>query len=210
MKGFPMNRRPSAGTRQQRERAFTLVELMVAMSVFSFATIGLVYVHLFAMKQDELANSKMGASDQSRRGFDTLATDIRSAKIWQVGNGALSSFTPIANGQAQQGTALQLSLSTDTNTYIRYYFDPAKQTLSRMHSGVAGTKLIAQNLTNSMYFSAEDYRGNIQTNLSHKGLIHVMMQFWQYQYPLTKVGPGYFYDFYKMEFRLTSHIPDGP
>ena len=35
------------------------------------------------------------------------------------------------------------------------------------------------------------------------------MEFCQYQYPLTKVGPGYFYDSYKSEFKLSSHVPDG-
>ncbi len=69
--------------------------------------------------------------------------------------------------------------------------------------------VIAQNLTNRMFFRAEDYLGNIKTDLSYKYVVHIVMEFYQYQYPLTKVGPGYYYDYYKMEFKITPHCPDG-
>ena len=48
------------------------------------------------------------------------------------------------------------------------------------------------------------------TDLTHKNVINVVMQFCQYQYPITKIGPGCLYDYYKMEMRLTPHTPDGP
>lgn len=200
----------ATGLARREQRALTLVEMMVAMSVFSLVSIGLVYTHIFALRQDELANSKLGASDSSRRGFNLLADDVRSSKIWQVGNGNASTFTPINNGEAQQGTALKVHLTTDTNNYVIYYFDTTQRELRRRKSGGTGTKLIAQYLTNTMYFRAENYRGTTQTNWTHKGVVNVAMQFAQYQYPLTRVGPGYYYDYYKMEFRLTSHVPDGP
>jgi len=209
MRGFWITATKPAASRR-REQALTIVEMMVAMSVFSLVTLGLVYTHLFALRQDELANSKLGASDSSRRGFDLLSDDIRSAKMWEVGDGNATAFTPIDNGTPQQGTALKVSLTTDTNNYVLYYFDTTARELRRKKSGVTGTKLIAQHLTNTMYFRAENYRGDVQTNLTHKGVINVAMQFAQYQYPLTRVGPGYFYDYYKMEFRLASHVPDGP
>jgi prepilin-type N-terminal cleavage/methylation domain-containing protein len=209
MKGVFMKQRHAAGSAARRERALTLVEMMVAMSIFSLVSLGLVYTNLFALRQDELANSKLGASDSSRRGFSLLADDVRAAKIWQLGNGNLTTFTPIANGTAQQGTALKISLTVDTNSYILYYFDTTKGELRRRKSGETGSKLIAQNLTNTMYFREEDYKGVLQTDLSHKDVIYLLLDFYQYQYPLTKVGPGYFYDRYKMEFRLTSHVPDG-
>ena len=188
----------------------TIVELMVSMSIFGLAVVGVVYVNLFGMRQDELVQSKLGASDQSRRGFEMLARDVRSAKIWQVGDGTAYSFNPVPNGTAQQGTALRVCMTTDTNNFIVYYFDTARRELRRGHSGVSTTRLIAKDLTNTMTFKAETYRGDTQYDLSHKGVINVKMEFAQYQYPMTKVGPGYYYDYYKMEFRLTSHVPDGP
>jgi prepilin-type N-terminal cleavage/methylation domain-containing protein len=210
MKGLIIKDPLAAEKTARWDRAFTLVETMVAMSVFSFVTIGLIYGHLFALRNDQLANSKLGASDSSRHGFDLLSDDIRSAKIWQVGNGNQSTFTPIANGTAQQGTALKVNLTTDTNKYVLYWFDTSLRQLRRSKNGVGSSKLIARDLTNTMYFRAENYRGDVQKDLTHKGVINVAMQFCQFQYPLTKVGPGWYYDYYKMEFRLTSHVPDGP
>lgn len=192
------------------ERALTLVELMVTVAVFSLVVVALVYAHLFGLKQNELVISKLGASDQSRIGFDKLTLDIRSAKLWDVGQGDADSFEAIANGSPQQGTALQLNLTTDKSKFVRYYFDTDKGELRRIRSGETEGQLIAGYLTNSMYFRAEDYRGNVQTDLNHKGVIGVRLEFCQYQYPLTRVGPGNYYDYYKLEFKVTPHVPDGP
>ncbi len=123
---------------------------------------------------------------------------------------------------SQQGNALQLFLSTDTNQYIVYYFDTNSDQLRRWHSGVSGYTTIAQNLTNymaplqtnGMYFRGENYKGQTITDLSFSYVIHVVLGFYQYQYPLTKVGgttnsPTYLYDLYKLEFKVTPHCPDG-
>jgi hypothetical protein len=188
----------------------TLVEMMIAMGLFSLAVVGLIYTHLFGLQQDQLVQSKLGASDASRRSFDLLVVDIRSCKSWRIGNGGLDGFVPIPNGTNQQGNALMIYPTTGTNPYVMYYFDTARRQLHRGRSGASGAELIAGNLTNTMFFRAENYRGQTQTDLSHKGVVNVVMQFCQYQYPLTMVGPGHYYDYYKMEFRLTSHVPDGP
>ena len=196
--------------RSSRQRGLTLVEMMVTMGVFSLSVLALISAHMFGLKQDELVQSKLGASEQARRGFDQMAQDVRGSKRWSVGNGTRTSFSPIADDSVQQGTALQLNLTTDTNSYIRYYFEPSKSRLCRVKSGQSGYKVIAQDLTNTLYFTAEDYRGSNQTTLTYKGLVNVRLQFRQYQYPLTKVGPGYYYDSYSLQFRLTPHAPDGP
>jgi hypothetical protein len=192
------------------EQALTLVEMVVTMAVFSMVLLAMVYGHLFGLKQDELVISKLGASDQSRNAFDRMTEDIRTAKVWQVGNVHGNGFSPIPNGSPQQGNAIQLSLTPDPEAYIRYYFDTSKGLLLRKTAVKERPEVIAEHLTNSMYFQAEDYRGNVQTDLSHKGVINAMLQFHQYQYPVTKVGPGNYYDYYKMEFRVTPHVPDGP
>ena len=195
---------------RRRFEAFTMVEMMVATSLFSLVVIGLVYVHMFGLQQNQLVNSKLGASDQSRRGFDLLAVDVRSSKSWQIGIGDNLDFTAIPNGEAQEGNALTIYLTTDTNRYVTYWFDTNRRELRRNVSGNADIRVIARSLTNTMFFRAENYRGETQYDLTHKGVVNVKMEFAEYQYPLTKVGPGYFYDYYKMEFRLTSHVPDGP
>jgi hypothetical protein len=195
---------------ENQQAGLSLVEMMVATGLFGLVVIGIVYVHMFGLRQNQLVNSKLGASDQSRRGFDLLTMDVRSSKAWQIGNGDILDFTPIPNGDAQEGTALMIHLTTDTNRYVMYWFDTARRELRRSVSGDSRIKVIAQSLTNTMFFRAENYRGETQYDLTHKGVVNVKMEFAEYQYPLTKVGPGQYYDYYKMEFRLTSHVPDGP
>jgi prepilin-type N-terminal cleavage/methylation domain-containing protein len=208
-----------------RRQAFTLVEIMVAMSIFSLVSIGMLYTHLFCLRQDSLINSKLGASDQSRRGFDLLTRDIRSAKVWEIGNVNSSGggFTGVDLGTSQKGNAVWLSYTAtnDHNVGMIYYFNTSSMAtdggkLYRYNLNTGVQTLIAQDLTNtmrftnSMCFQAQNYRGEPQTDRTHKGVVNVLLEFAQYQYPLTKVGPGYFYDYYKMEFKLTSHCPDGP
>ena len=190
-------------------RAFTLIEVVITSAIFSMVVLATVYTQIFGLKQDELAQSKLGASDASRKGFDLLSRDVRSAKIWSVGDLSGTNYVVIPNNTAQQGTAVRLNLTTDTNYYIQYYFDTNKGALYRQHSGQS-TSMIATNLTGTLYFQAEDYKGTVQTIQSHKTVIHVMLQFAQYQYPKVIVGAGYLYDYYKLEFRLTPHVPDGP
>ena len=187
----------------------TLAELMVATSVFSMSVLGLVYTHLFTLRQDELINSKLGASDESREAFEKMTDDIRSASMWTLGNGNDTSFTAIPNGSTQQGTALQINSTTDTNSYVRYFFDTNNFELRRSESGAEGYSVVADDLTNTMYFRAEDYAGNIKTDASYKYVIAVKMEFAQFQYPPTRVGSGYYYDYYKMEFKVTPHCPNG-
>jgi prepilin-type N-terminal cleavage/methylation domain-containing protein len=195
-------------------QAMTLAEMMVAMAIFSLVVLGMVYVQMFIMKYDQMTTSQLGASEMSRMSFDDLVSDIRSSWTWAIGTGSQTNFTPVANSAPQEGNALQLSQTQNTNLFVRYYFitnvTPTLTNfmLCRMTNGALSYTVIAQNLTNNLYtnmFLAEDYRGNLLTTLRYKYVIHVTLEFCQYQYPLTRVGPGYFYDDYKMEFRVASH-----
>jgi len=61
-----------------------------------------------------------------------------------------------------------------------------------------------------MDFRALDYTGtNLVYDITYKYVIAVALHFRQYQYPLTQVGPGALYDYYKLEFKVTPHCPDG-
>lgn len=183
---------------------------MVAMSIFGLLLTGLLTLHLFGLRQDQLVQSKLGATDQSRRVFGALLAEVRGAKLVMVGNGTQTSFTKIPVGSPQQGTALQIHASTDTNTFIRYFFDISDGELRRMTNGMVDSKLIADhlNLTNTACFWAEDFKGTVINDATHNYVIRTRLEFYQYQYPLTKVGPGYLYDYYKLDFRATRRLPD--
>jgi len=207
--------------RVQAARAFTLPEMMVSVLIFSMMILAVVGVWLFCLRWDELVCSKLGASDVSRMGFDTLASDIRSAKLWQIGNGAYTNFVALPNETNLVGNAVQVYANSNiTNCFTRYWYDstsnPTNWTLYRnvWTNGVAPTdsQIIAQNLTNldgnGMTFHAEMYNGSLSLNLTYKYVVCTTLEFCQYQYPLTKVGPGYYYNYYGIQLKLASHCPN--
>jgi len=210
MKTLPSQNRAAGRAHNPRlEAGMGMVDMMVATSIFSLVVLGVVYTQMFCMRLDELANSKMGASDSSRRGFDVLTSDIRCAKTWFIGTGNQSSFTPCGNATNQIGNALQISYTTDTNTFVRYFFDTNRCQLCRMPSGAASYSVIARSLTNAsglgMRFEAQKYDGTMLQDLQFKYVIVTTLEFAQYQYPLTRVGPGLYYDYYKLQFKVASH-----
>jgi len=176
--------------------------------------IGMLWSHLFGLRTDQLVESKLGASETARRGFDKMANDIRAAKNWQIGNMSGLTYVDIPDGSNQVGRALQLSLKTNTMPmtppYILYYFTniSGDNKLCRFHTGDPAPTVLASNLIDTLNFTAEDYTGtNIITTLNYRYVIHYTLKFQQFQYPLTKVGTNYLYDLYKIEFRLTPHAP---
>src|ERR1035441_10083683 len=200
----------SGACRARRTRAFTVAEMMVSVFIFVFMVLGIIYVWMFAMRYDELVCSKLGASEKSRMSFDQLTGDIRSAKWWKVGNGT-----------NQIGNALKLCASGDTNStaFIIYCFDTNACNLYRMTNGVTPFQIIAQSLTNSgtlgngttntsMTFHAEQYDGTPAMDWQYKYAIVTTMEFCQYQYPLTSVGPNYYYNYYRIQLKAASHCPN--
>jgi prepilin-type N-terminal cleavage/methylation domain-containing protein len=197
--------------------AFTLVELMIAMFIFVVMVLAVIYAQIFGLKFDQLTCSKLGADEQSRMGFNDLVYDIRAAKTWYVGNGSASTFTADTNAVNQQGNAIQLCANfgtnglVDTNGWIRYYFDTNNYLLCRMtNNGTANHSIICSNLTNAMLFQGLNYNGSTQCDLSYKWVIATTLQFCEYQYPLTYVGPSYYYNYYQIRFMVAPHNFDPP
>jgi type II secretory pathway component PulJ len=183
--------------------AFTLVEVLIAMSIMLMVVAGILYVQSFGMRLFQLTNSKLGASAEARRALGLLTTEIRSAKIVRLGNVSGNNFVEAAPDTPQQGNAIQLYLSTNTNSFIRYFRDTNSTGLKRMTSGITGASVVADYVTNYNVFAAEDAFGNTLTNNQKNGVISLKLQFYQIQYPITRVGPGNYYDYYQLTTKIT-------
>ncbi len=205
---------PSVKARRRSLAAFTLPEMMVSVSVFMLMALGLIMTVIFSLRWDELVTSKLGATEKARMSFDTLMNDIRASKKWNIGTGDRTTFNAYSNQNALVGTALQLySDSNNTTNFVRYWFDTNHAWLCRMTSGNTGSfSIVAQYLTNAsgtgMTFQAQDYNGQTMMDLTYKYVILTTMEFCQYQYPITKVGPGNYYDYYRIQVMAASHAPN--
>ena len=197
----------------------TLIEAFMASFIMIIVIGALMSAHLMGMRQNQLVQSKCGASDSSRRALQQLPKDIRSAKMWNIGtlggNGG-TNFIADTNG-IEQGTALQLCDTTNGSQFTVYFFDLTDAANSNgrlMRSSITNWNpvVICSNLIDTLYFTAESYNGVPATNSlnskSFKNVIHVNLQFCQFQYPQTQVGSNGLYDYYKLEFKITPHLPE--
>ncbi len=186
-----------------RRDAFTLPELMSGVAALMVVLGGVITGHLFGLKMFQITKAKLGASDEARKAISRMTDEIRGAKWLEVGSGDHDSFTSIEDGEPQQGTAVQI-YSTDQNSpFVRYYLDASKRTLNRTTSGNGGVQVIAHSITNQVVFAAENAHGTVLTNSENNRVLSVTLQFYQIQYPVVKVGPGEFYDFYQLRTRIT-------
>ena len=104
------------GLRHSRWRGgFTLVEMMVSMTVFIMAIGTLMMVHIFGGRMYELSKAKLGASDEVRTSLAYLMDEVRSNELIFVGTGNVSSFSIAGDGVAQQGNAIQIYPSKNTS-----------------------------------------------------------------------------------------------
>ena len=209
------SRRPWAwrSVRRRSALAYTLPEMMISVSIFILMTLGVLYAMIFGMKWDELVLTKLGASEKSRMSFDQLVGEIRGCKKWRIGNGSDTNFNELPNQTALSGNAVQIYNDANNPTnYIRYWFNTNHGWLCRITNGTPGYTILAHSLTNAsgvgMTFQAQDFNGSNLMDLTYKYVIVTTMEFCQYQYPLTRVGPGYYYDYYRIQLKVASHAPN--
>jgi hypothetical protein len=192
------NRSPRAG-----QAAFTLAEIMTAMTLFSLVVIGIVYANLVGMRMFTITSTRLSASDGARRVLDRVRDDVRSGKILNVGNGDSTHFTNVPSTGLRQGNALQIHPTSNTNVFIRYFLDPVTQSLKRTTSGSGQVEMLAPYLTNRLAFYAEDCSGHTLTNDSNNRVIKLVLEFHQWEFPVAQVGAGAFYDHYHLQTRIT-------
>jgi hypothetical protein len=210
--------------RSTGQSGMTLVEVMIASTLMLLVVAGLMAAHLVGMREDQLMESKAGASDSSRYAINQMMQDIRAAKGYDIGSSWDGSiFTAITNGY-YQGPDLRIYTSVNSSNqnislsqYTIYYFDASQAAAgngvlwrSYNSNGVQVATVVASNLINTLWFTSEDYAGSTQQSKTYKGVIHTTLQFTKFLYPITSVGSNCLYNYYRIDCRVTPHLPDGP
>ena len=195
-------KRVSLPTRRHA-RALTLVELQISLAIFVIVLFGAVVSQLYGLRMYEIVKPKLGASDEARAAVSKLIDEIRSASSIKIGDGSLSSFTEVAPNSSQIGSAIQIFPDTNTNNFIRYYWDSADNKLKRTTNGAAAMYVVANSISNQLVFTSEDYTGQPLTNNANNRVIGLTLQFYQLEYPAVSIGPGSYYDYYQLRTKIT-------
>ena len=200
---LPLPIRPACPRTPATRSAFTVAEIMTAMGLFSLVVLGVVYSQLFGMRAFNITSTRVSASDNARKVLNRVRDDIRSGKLLYVGSGSSTGFTHIALNSPHQGNALQIYPTTDTNVFIRYYLDTSTQTLRRTANGTGQVQVLAPFLTNQIAFIAEDFAGRTLTNDQNNRVIKMVLDFYQWEFPVAQAAAGAFYDSYHLQTRIT-------
>ena len=193
----------SAPARAAGARAFTLPEVLIAMSIATLVLGAVMGSHLFGLRMFELTRAKLGASDDARRALNLMIGEIRAAKVVRIGQGDQTAFAEIPPNTPQAGNAIQVYGSTNTNSFVRYFYLPADRSLRRLASGSAQPTVVAGSVSNQTVFTSEDFSGRILTNNENNRVIGLALQFYQLQYPAVAIGPGNHFDSYQLRTRIT-------
>jgi prepilin-type N-terminal cleavage/methylation domain-containing protein len=171
-------------------QAMTLVEVMVTTAIFSILMLGIIASSIFGLKMYGVTQAKLGASDDARKALGKMTDEIHSA--WKV-----------ATGSNQIGSAIQIYPSANTNDWVRYYYDSATSLLKRTEDGTNAASVMAHSIATNTIFSVEDYTGTVLTNNYNNRVIGLNLQIKQFQYPVTVIGAGYYFDFYQLRTKIT-------
>lgn len=212
-------------------RAFTLVEMIVALTVFSLVIMVTVAVQIYAMRIYTLAATKLSATEEARATMNDIRDQVRGARLVYVGNYTNVTgdppidFTPIQNGDPQQGNALMIYPTTATNSFTLIYLQahtgltfadsveggslPAGTNsiilLTYTNGTLALSNDVADYITNQVVFTAENFTGSVLSTNQNNYLIHMTLNFSQWEYPIAFIGSNSFnaYDYYQLNTVMT-------
>ena len=210
--------------KRARTAGFTLVEIYIVSAIFLVLVGAMIALQIFGLQVYTLAATKLTATASGRKSLNEIRDAVREAKDVDVGLYASGSttFNGIGNGTNQIGNALLIFTNNDNATGKLYFMDQASSSLlcvtltggaySANGYTYVGTPVgLATNIpfvTNYFVFDQEDYLGNIQTNNVNNRVIHMTLQFSQWEYPVAGVGNGAMYDYYELHTKVTRRAID--
>ncbi len=185
------------GCSSRQKGGFTLPELLIAVTLFILLIGGLVFANLFGLSMFRLTEKKLNATGNARKAIARMANEVRTCKSSWLGNVTSGAFVALLDGQTQQGSGLLIYPSTNTANFIIYFVNPSDQSFRRTTSTPGSAAILAESVTNTLVFSAQDYLGKVLTNNQNNRVIHAKLEF--YQAPRAwQVA-----DYYKLETAVT-------
>ncbi|HTB85242.1 MAG TPA: hypothetical protein VK742_16470, partial [Candidatus Sulfotelmatobacter sp.] len=170
-------------------------EMMVAVTILLLVVGGILTAHMWGLRMSLFDQRKLTATDWSRRTFGQITEQVQECNSVLVGNITNGVFQGLLDGEAQQGSALLIYPTTDTNAFITYFVNGTDQTL-RCTDTNGSTVILADSVTNGL-FTAQDFSGNVLTNSLNNRVINISLGFYQPEsYQVTA-------DSYQLEMSVT-------
>lgn len=182
------------------ERGFTLPELLIALTIFLMMIGGIIVANLFGLRIYQTTETKLNATQWSRETLMRLSDEIHSCNGAAVGTISNGTFMAFLDGETQQGSALLINPTTDTNSFILYFVDGDDQTFRRGTEQPGSTTILASCVTNALPFSAQDFLGNILTNNANNQVIHFCLEIYQPNSFMLSA------DYYKLESSIKQRV----
>jgi prepilin-type N-terminal cleavage/methylation domain-containing protein len=194
---FPsLNFRPGRSD-SKVNRGFTIPEMLVAITVFTLLVGGIIFAHLYGLSMFRITETKLTTTEDARKMLGRMTDEIRTCKTTWVGKIVSGSFVGVLDGQPQQGTSLLIYPTTNTTPYVLYFVNPTDLTFRRMTDKTNTAVILADSVTNTVVFRAQDHLGNLLTNNQNNRVIHVALEFFQPK-RFRQVA-----DYYKLETSVT-------
>ncbi len=186
----------------RRRRAFTIPELMVALTIFSFVTVGIIFAHLYGLTMFRVTETSLTATASARKVAARLTDEIRTCSDMEIGEVKLDNgtnkFVGLLSGEIQQGSAIAIYPTEDHSKYMLYFVKPADQTFRRTTEQPGSAVILAESITNTVVFRAENpITGQVLTNALNNRVIHFNLEFYQ---PRRHKQLA---DYYKLESSVT-------
>lgn len=169
---------------------FTLPEALIATTVFTLLVLGVVGANIFGLKLNQMGQTKLIATDSAREVVSKMTDELRNCESAVVGNVSNGLFVAHVAGEVQSGNGLMIYATTNTNSYVLYFLNSTNQTFIRYTTDTQISSVVAQNVTNSVIFQAQDYLGNVLTNEQDNHVINCVLQFYSTN-PQNPVADSY-------------------
>lgn len=162
-------------------QGFTLPEILIATMVFLLMVGGIIAANLFGLRMFQITETKLNATTWSRQTIEKIAGEIRTCDSVWVGNvnATNGEFVTLLDGETQRGTALLIYPTTATNKFTIYFVNPSDQTFRRTTDQPGTARILADSVTNTAIFAAQDLSGNVLTNNQNNRVIHLALEFYQ-------------------------------
>jgi prepilin-type N-terminal cleavage/methylation domain-containing protein len=181
-------------------KGFTLPEVLIAMTVFILVVAGIITANLFGLKMFQVNTTKLNVTTWSLDTIEKITAEVHACDSMWVGNITNGVFEGLLDGETQQGTALLIYPTANTNNYIMYFVDPFDQTFRRTTDQAGTAEILAGSITNITVFAALNFSGTVMTNNNNYRVIHLTLEFNQ----PARFALGA--DYYKLETSMTRRV----